>query len=220
VGGNWTGFDTEFAQLVGEKLGFEVEFQLIEWSQKFAELDSGAIDAIWNGFTATASENGVPRIELADMSYSYMLNTQCVVIKADRAQEFKSPGDFAGKTVAAEAGSAGEEEALGLIGDNGKVIGVLAQINTFMEVKSGAVDAAVVDVILAKQITGSGDYADLTIAFELDPEVYAIGFRKGDTLRDDVNKAMKELFDAGTILELAKKYGVDATLQLDTNFGK
>ena len=220
VGGNWTGFDTEFALLVGQKLGMEVEFQLIEWSQKFAELDSGAIDAIWNGFTATASENGVPRINMCDMSYSYMLNTQCVVVRADRAQEIRSANDAAGKTFAAEAGSAGESEAQDLVGDSGTVIGVLAQINTFMEVKSGAVDGAVVDVILARQLTGSGDYADLTIAFELDPEMYAIGFRKGDELRDKVNGAMKELYDAGTLLELAQKYGVDDRLFLDTSYGR
>ena len=219
--GKWVGFDTEFAQLVGEKLGMDVEFQLIDWGNKFIELDSGAIDAIWNGFTATASEaDGTPRINLCDMSYSYMLNTQCLVVRSERAGEFKSEADVAGKTVAAEAGSAGESAAADLIGDKGKVIGVAAQINTFMEVKSRAVDGAVIDVILARQLTGTGDYADLTIAFELDPEVYAIGFKKGSALRDKVNQAMKELYDAGTLLELAKKYEVDANLELDFNYGK
>jgi polar amino acid transport system substrate-binding protein len=122
--------------------------------------------------------------------------------------------------LAAESGSAGEEYAQDLVGDAGSVIGVSQQINSFLEVMSGAVDGAVVDVILAKQLTGSGDYADLIIAFELDPEAYAIGFRKGDPLRDRVNGAMKELFDDGTVLELAKKYGVDANLVLDTTFGR
>ena len=220
VGGTWTGFETEFAQLVGEKLGMEVEFQLIEWSQKFAELDSGAIDAIWNGFTATASENGVPRMELCDVSYSYLLNTQCLVVRTDKLQELGTPDALAGKTLTAEAGSAGEEAADDLVGESGKVVGVLAQINSFLEVKSGAVDGAVVDVILAQQIAGTGDYADLVIAFELDPEVYAVGFRKGDDLRNKVNKAMKELYDAGTLLEIAKKYGVDQNLVLDTSFGQ
>jgi len=219
--GKWTGFDTEFAQLVGQKLGMEVEFQLIEWSQKFSELDSGAIDAIWNGFTATAKESdGTPRINLCDMSYSYMLNTQCLVVRNDKAGTLRTVGDLAGKTLAAESGSAGESEAESLVGSGGTVIGVAAQINTFLEVKTGAVDGAVVDVILARQITGAGDYSDLVIAFEMDPEVYAVGFRKGDALRDKVNQAMKELYDEGKLLELAKKYGVDDNLVLDTSFGK
>ena len=220
--GNWTGFDTEFALLVGEKLGLKVEFQLIEWSQKFAELNSKAIDAIWNGFTATANEpDGTPRITLCDMSYSYMLNTQSVVVRTNRSAEFTSIENLAGKTLAAEAGSAGETKAKGFVGETGTIIGTPAQINTFMEVKSGAVDGAVIDIILAKQIVGTGDYTDLVIAdITLADEVYAIGFRTGDTLRDKVNGAMKELYEDGTLMEIAIKYGLDERLELDLNFGK
>ena len=220
--GNWTGFDTEFATRVAEKLGLKVEFQLIEWSQKFAELNSRAIDAIWNGFTATANEpDGTPRINLCDMSYSYMLNTQCVVIRANRAMEFTSVDSLAGKTLAVEAGSAGETKAKGLVGDNGRIIGAPAQINTFMEVKSGAVDGAVIDVILANQIAGSGDYADLAIAdISLGDEVYAIGFRKGDALRDRVNQAIKELYEDGTLAAIAAKYDLAERLVLDMYFGQ
>jgi len=219
--GKWVGFDTEFAQIVAEKIGLKAEFQLIDWSNKFIELESKSIDAIWNGFTATASENGIPRINLCDMSYSYMLNTQCVVIKSEREAEFRSLVSLTGKTLAAEAGSAGETKAKELAGDNGKIIGVPAQINSFMEVKSGAVDGAVIDVILAQQITGSGDYTDLTIAnIDLGAEVYAIGFRKGDALRNKVNAAMKELYDDGTLFLIARKYGVDERLFVDTGFGR
>ena len=219
--GNWTGFDTEVAILIANKLGLKAEFQLIEWSQKFAELNSRNIDAIWNGFTATASENGVPRIQLCDMSYSYMLNTQAVVIRTNRAREFTSRASLVGKRIAAEAGSAGESAAKELGGASGRIIGVPAQINSFMEVKSGAVDCAVVDIILARQITGSGDYSDLTIAnIPLADEVYAIGFRRGDPLRNRVNQALKELYDNGTLRTIARKYGLEQNLVLDTNFGR
>ncbi|MCL2174731.1 MAG: transporter substrate-binding domain-containing protein [Treponema sp.] len=219
--GNWTGFDTEFAKLVGEKLGLKVEFQLIDWGNKFIELDSKAIDAIWNGFTATANEaDGTPRVNLCDMSYSYMLNTQSVVVRASRAAEFTSIENLAGKTIAVEAGSAGETKAKEYVTDSGKIIGAPAQINTFMEVKSGASDAAIIDIILAQQITGSGDYSDLVIAdIPLPSEVYAIGFRKGDALRDKVNKAMLELYDDGVLHELAEKYNLIDNFVIDTHFG-
>jgi len=219
--GNWTGFDTEFALLVGEKLGLEVEFQLISWAQKFTELNAGAIDAIWNGFTATANEpDGTPRITLCDMSYSYMLNTQCIVVRVDRLAEFTSEADLAGKSLAVESGSAGESKARNLVGEEGSTIGVLQQINTFLEVMTGAADGAVIDVILANQLTGSGDYANLAIAFELGPEVYAIGFRMGDPLRDKVNQAMVELYEEGILHEIAQKYGLEDRLVLDRTFGQ
>jgi len=215
--GEWTGFDTEFARLVGEKLGMEVEFQEIEWENKYSELEAGTINCIWNGFTANSDEADQKRSEYVDFSYSYMLNQQCVVVTADKVGNFKSVDDLKGKTVAAEKGSAGENFAIEAVGDSGSIIDSAAQINTFIEVKSGAVDCAVVDILLARKIVGLGNYADLVIAnITLDSEVYAVGFKKGSSLTQKVNKAMKELFDEGKMEELAKKYGLENSLELDT----
>ncbi|MCL2627181.1 MAG: transporter substrate-binding domain-containing protein [Oscillospiraceae bacterium] len=219
-GGVWTGFDTEFALEVGKRLGMEVEFQLIDWAQKFTELNAGSIDAIWNGFTATAEENGVPRITLADMSYSYMLNTQCVIVHKDRLSELSTAEALSGLTIAAEAGSAGEGKAKNLAGDDGTYIGVSQQINTFLEVMTGAVDAAVIDYIMAEQLAGTGDFADIAISFDLGPEVFAIGFRQGDSLRDKVNLMIVELYEEGFLMELAIKYGIESRLVLDKTFGQ
>jgi len=217
--GNWTGFDTELALLVGRKLGMTVEFQEIEWANKYQELEAGTINAIWNGFTANAFEDGTPRSSMVDFSYSYMLNQQCVVIKADRAGEFTSIEALNGKTAAVESGSAGESAAKAAIGDSGSIVGSPAQINTFLEVKSGAVDFAMIDILLAQRITGTGDYSDLIIAdITLDYEVYAIGFKKGNALRDKVNNVLKELNDDGTLMELAVKYRLEDSIILDTNF--
>jgi polar amino acid transport system substrate-binding protein len=217
--GNWTGFDTDLAILVGEKLNLKVEFQEIEWAAKYQELEAGTITVIWNGFTANAVENGRPRSDMVDFSYSYLRNQQCVVVRVDKASEFRSVQALAGRTAAAESGSAGESFVKGVVGDNGRVIGTPAQINTFLEVKSGAVDFAVVDILLAQRLAGLGDYFDLMIAdITLDFEVYAIGFPKGSELRDKVNQALKEIYDEGKMMELARKYGLEDSLVLDTNF--
>jgi len=220
--GEWTGFDTEFALLVGDRLGLEVEFQLIDWSLKFVELDSGAIDAIWNGFTATANEpDGTPRSDLCDMSFSYLLNTQSIVIRAEDADKFTSIEDLEGMTLAAEAGSAGATKAKDFVGEDGKVIEAPDQIATFLEVKTGASDGAIIDIILAEEFAGKGDYEDLAIAaIELPVEVYAIGFRQGSALRDRVNEIMAELYEEGKLLEIATKYGLADRLVLDKTFGQ
>jgi polar amino acid transport system substrate-binding protein len=219
--GNWTGFDTEFAMLVGGKLNMPVEFQEIQWAQKFTELQAGSINCIWNGFSGntTESDTGKKRSEYVDLSYGYMLNQQCVVVKAERVGEFKSIGDLAGKSAVAETGSAGDTVAKEAVGDSGSFVGAKAQIDAFTEVKAGSVDCAVVDVLLAKSMVGSGNYSDLAIAeFELDAEIFAVGFKKGSELKNRVNKAMKELNDEGKLLELAKKYGLENSLFLDLNF--
>ncbi len=218
--GNWTGFETEFAQEVGKILGMEVKFQEIDWGQKYTELNSGKITCIWNGFTRNSSDkiNGeeVNREDLVDFSYSYMLNQQCIVVKKDRLAEFATEEALAGKSVAVEAGSAGASYAETAVGENGTVNEFTAQINTFNEVKSGASEFAVVDILLAKNICGQGDFADLAIveSIQLDSEIYAIGFKKGSDLTAKVNDAIKQLNENGKLLELAEKYGLENSLQV------
>lgn len=209
--GNWTGFESEFAMAVGELIGMKVEFQEIDWGQKYFELESGTIDCIWNGFTANSSDNGTPRSELVDFSYGYMLNQQCVVIKKDNADIYKTEADLAGKKAGVESGSAGEAYATEFIGDNGSMEKYPAQNKAFLEVKTGAVDFAVMDIVLAQNVCGQGDYADLMIveSIVLESEVYAVGFEKGSELTAKVNEAIKTLFENGTMDKLAKKYNFE-----------
>lgn len=217
--GTWTGFETEFAQEVGKLIGMDVEFQIIDWAQKYNELESGAIDCVWNGFTANSNDeiNGVStkRSDIVDFSYGYMLNQQCIVTKAENVKNITSPEDLAGKTACVEGGSAGASYAA-TVTDADKILATTAQINAFAEVKSGAVDFTVVDIILAKNICGKGDYADLAIveAIELDSEIYAVGFKKGSELTAKVNEAIITLQENGKLMELAKKYGFENVLQI------
>ena len=216
--GTWTGFETEFAQAVGKKLDMDVEFQIIDWGQKYNELNSGAIDCVWNGFTANSSDDGIKRSDLVDFSYGYMLNQQCIVTKAANVDAFKTEADLKGKTACVEGGSAGAAYAESVT-DADKIFSTTAQINAFTEVKSGAVDFIVVDILLAQNICGNGDYADLAIvdAIELDSEIYAVGFKKGSDLTEKVNKAIKELEADGTLMDLAKKYGFENVLKITEN---
>jgi polar amino acid transport system substrate-binding protein len=203
---------------VGEIIGMEVEFQEIVWEQKYNELNSGAIDCIWNGFTANSSDNGVKRSELVDFSYGYMLNQQCIVVKASELATYTDEAALAGKKACVEGGSAGEAYAKSVT-DEANVVKTTAQINAFTEVKSGAVQFAVVDIVLAQNICGKGDYTDLAIvdAITLDSEIYAIGFRKGSELTAKVNAAIKQLEEDGTLAALAKKYGFENVLQVTEN---
>ena len=217
--GSWTGFETEFAQEVGKLIDKEVEFQIIDWNQKYNELNSGAIDCIWNGFTANSSDkvNGTEtkRSDLVDFSYGYMLNQQCIVAKADNVKNITSEKDLKGKTACVEGGSAGASYAA-TVTDEDKIVAAPAQIDAFKEVKSGAAEFAVVDIILAKNICGKEDYKDLAIveAIELDSEIYAVGFKKGSDLTAKVNEAIKTLEKNGKLMEIAKKYGFENSIQV------
>lgn len=216
--GKLVGFDTEFAEAVCKKLGYEPVFQLIDWGNKYLELSSGAIDCIWNGFTANcADDDGIQRTDKVDISYYYMNNEQCVVVKTTDLDKYSTAESLAGKKVAAENGSAGEGVAKDLAGDSGEFLGVTSQMNTLTELMSGAVDFVVIDKTMAKSIVGKGDYTSLSIAssIEIEAEKYAIGFSKGSELTAQVNSAIKELAADGTLASLAEKYGLSNYLITD-----
>ena len=212
--GELVGFDTDLAKAVFGNLGYEVMFQLIDWSARYTDLNAGTIDCIWNGFTCNSTDDdGVLRSEKVDFSYNYMENRQVVVAKADSG--IATAADLAGKVAGVENGSAGESYAKGFA--DVMVTGFDYQTTALFEVKSGTVDFAVLDAQLAKSYCGKGDYADIAIVDGLssDVEYYAIGFEKGSELTAKVNAELEKLAADGTIAALAEKYGVSNTAITD-----
>ncbi|MDO4743652.1 MAG: transporter substrate-binding domain-containing protein [bacterium] len=208
--GNLIGYDTDLAKAVFEDLGYKVLFQEIVWENKYSELNSGAINCIWNGFTCnTSDDDGVMRSEKVDFSYNYMENRQVVVVKNDSG--IAAVADLNGKIGCAESGSAGETYARDFEGTTFKPF--TKQTDCLFEVNAGTADFAVVDAQLAKSYAGKGDYSALTIVDALSSEVeyYAIGFMKGSELTAKVNKELEKLGKDGTIEKLAEKYGVANT---------
>ena len=215
--GNFVGFDTEYAKAVADYLGVEVEFEVITWSKKYVELESGTVDCLWNGFTSNSSDDGVARSEKVDFAVGYANNYQCVVVNTDRVSidDFGNAAALAGKTCAVEGGSAGEAYAKSVT-DESKIVVKDAQTDAFTELKAGTVDFIVVDVLLANRKCGTGDFAAIQKAFEVEDnkELYGIGFRKGSSFTAKVNEATKALINDGengelsTLEKLSEKYGV------------
>lgn len=75
--GEWIGFDADMARLVAEKLGVACEFVVIEWDAKIMELDSKAIDVVWNGMTLNESV-----LEAMNCTNPYCNNAQVIVLPA------------------------------------------------------------------------------------------------------------------------------------------
>ncbi len=199
--GNFTGFDTELATAVCEKLGVEPEFVEINWDTKIVELDAKSIDCIWNGMTLTDDI-----MENTATTQAYAKNAQVVVVKD--GTDYTSTADLVGKTVVAEAGSAGEaaiaeDENLA----QADYISKSVQTDCLMEVAAGTADAAVLDLTLANAMIGEGtDYAGLKIVDELNAEEYGVAFRKGSDAAAAVDAAFEELKADGTMQALADKY--------------
>ncbi len=201
--GEWTGFDAEFARAVAAELGVEVEFIEIDWDNKFFELESGAIDCIWNGMTINDEA-----LKNADVSDPYVLNAQVVVMDKSKLADYPDPASMVDLTFAAEASSAGEMAITDIVGA-AKCTSVLTQSDALLEVASGSADACVIDITMANAMTGEGtSYAELGYAVKLTSEEYGIAFRQGSDLTAKVNDLMAAMKADGTLQALADKYSL------------
>ena len=205
--GKLTGFDTEFAEAVCEKLGVKPEFVEINWDTKFVTLDANQIDCIWNGMTISDEVKAN-----CDVSKAYVKNAQVVVMAEDKISDYKDVESLKGLKFAAEAGSAGEA-AIKENGLDAAYAPVAAQTDALLAVIGGQADACVIDITMAKSMTADGtSYDSLGYSLELTSEEYGIGFRKDSDLTAKVDAIIDELKADGTLDALAEKYELNLAL--------
>ena len=201
--GDYTGFDLELAEAVCEIYGWKLVKTPINWDAKDTELNSGAIDCIWNGFTMNGREDQYT------FSVPYVDNSQVFVVAEDSG--ITSKEDLAGKVVGVQKDSSalaalqGDEKALA---DTFADLPQYADYNTgFMDLEAGAIDALALDIGVANYQIASRGSGYVVLDEYLSTEQYGIGFKKGnDELKDTVEKTLLEMADDGTFMEIAKKY--------------
>ena len=208
--GEYVGFDLDLAQEVADRNGYELVKRPIDWNSKDMELDSGAIDCIWNGFTINGRENDYT------WSSAYTDNSQVVVVKSDSS--INQLSDLAGKTVAVQADSSalaaftGEdatEENIALCASFKKLMQIGDYNSAFMELEVGSVDAICMDIGVAGYQIANRKDAFRILEEQVSSEQYGIGFKLGNTeLRDTVEETLKEMVADGTFDRIASKWGL------------
>ena len=206
--GSYTGFDLDLAAEVASRLGLEFVAQPIAWDSKDQELASGNIDCIWNGFTISGREDEYTWTE------PYMSNNQVVVVNA--GSDISTLADLAGAVVAVQKDSSGLaalEENTELLDSFAELVQVDDYLNAMMELESGAVDAIVMDEIVARyQIQEAGSNF-VVLEESVASEEYGVGFALGnEELRDQVQAALEEMAADGTLAEISNEwFGEDIT---------
>jgi len=206
--GETTGFDVELAQAVCDYYGWEYQGVPINWDAKDAELESGSIDCIWSGFTKSPDRE--PKFAWSE---PYSINT--IKIMVMDGSDIKSKDDLAGKKVGVQGSTSAQEmmetaEAEGGCKELADTFASTEVYDTYTiainDLQAGAIDAIAIDVTTGNYQMGKADglkYIDEDIC----DEIYAIGFRTGDTaLRDKVNEALAALAEDGTMDAIGKKY--------------
>lgn len=197
--GELTGFDVEIVKEIAKRLDVEPVFMETQWDAMFAGLDSKRFDLV-------ANQVGIrpDRQEKYDFSDPYITSAGVLVKHVDNeavtsfenieglkaAQSMTSNYADIAKSYGAEiVGVEGFNQAIELI--NSKRADVTINDNlSFLDFKKHKPDAPV------------------EIAAKLDDASQSgLMFRKGsETLVDEVNKALKEMIEDGTYLEISEKW--------------
>lgn len=202
----YVGFDLDLAAEVCERNDWELVKMPIDWDSKDMELNSGAIDCIWNGFTMNNRE------DVYTWSEPYVDNSQVFVVAADSG--ITSVADLAGKVVLVQADSSALYALEGE--DMADVTATFAQLeqvpeyNTaFLNMEAGAADAVAMDIGVANyQIESRGDQF-IILEEAISSEQYGIGFKLGnEALRDTVQDTLDEMVADGTFAQIAETWGL------------
>lgn len=205
--GEYVGFDLDLAAEVCARNNWELVKQPIDWDSKDMELNSGAIDCIWNGFTINGRENDYT------WTVPYVDNSQIFVVKA--GSDIKTLADLKGKTVLVQAKSSAldalkDDDHKELLASLGNLDEVPEYNTAFLNLEAGSGDAIAMDIGVAKyQLESRGSDKFVILDEPLSKEQYGIGFKKGnEVLRDTVQKTLVEMAAAGKLAEIAKKWGL------------
>lgn len=195
---NIEGFDIDLMNDIGEKIGREVEYIDTSFDTIFTDLANGKFDAVIAASTITAD-----REKTVDFSDPYYEANQALLVTP--GSDIASTADLGGKTVAVQDGTTGESYANDET-DAGTVNGFPQGPQVVQAVVNGQADAGIMDEPAAQDALDKSGGFEIAESISTN-ELYGIAFAPDDdSLREEVNSALKELKDDGTLEDLYAKW--------------
>lgn len=185
------GIDISVAQYVADELGLTMQVENMSFDNLLTSLDKGDFDIV-----LSAMEAAPERLENADFSDPYYTDVPpAILVKADKADQYKTLADFSGKYVGAQTATT----KLDMVNDIEGVtpVALSSVLDLVNELVYDKVDAILVDGGVAQQYADANP--DLVIA-EASSELgtaspYCIAVAKGDPkgLLDGINAALAKM---------------------------
>ncbi len=219
AGGNmvYGGIDISVAQYVADEMGLTMQVENMSFDNLLASLDKGDFDIVLSAMEATPE-----RLENADFSDPYYTDVPpAILVKADKADQYKTLADFSDKYVGAQTATT----KLDMVNDMEGVtpVPLSSVLELVNELVYNKVDAILVDGGVAQQYADANP--DLVIA-EASSELgeaapYCIAVAKGDPkgLLDGINAAIAKmaaenkietfLADADSLADVAVEVSAD-----------
>ena len=214
--GTPAGIDVEIATEAFRRMGYAARFEVIDWEQKTALVESGAIDCIWGCFSMQGRET------LYRWAGPYMVSRQVVAVNADSS--IQSLSDLAGKTVMVQ--STTKPEGIFLSGSDPRI----PQTVEVFSIEDRSVQYAMlacgyVDAIAAHETAILQYMKDNNAVFRILEEPLlvtglGVAFAKNDSrgLDHQLNDAFAQMREDGTLERIVGKYLEHASqyLEVDT----
>jgi ABC-type amino acid transport substrate-binding protein len=195
--GNYTGFDVELMEAIGEKIGREAQFEDTSFDTIFLDLAKGNFEAVASAATITDE-----REKTVDFTNPYYLSEQAILI--EEGGSIDSVEALNGAKVGVQQGTTGQEfvEEKGEAGELRKYPQGPDAVNAL---KTGAVEAVVMDIPVAENAEEAGG-VEISAAIPTEEE-YGFAVAQGETeLLEQLNEGLKETIDDGTYAKLYEKW--------------
>ena len=200
--GTAVGFDLDIAHALCEKMGAECSVVTSDWDGIIPALNTRRFDFIVASMSITDE-----RKRAVDFTDPYYTNKLQFVAPKD--SDFQVSEDYLkGKTIGAQRATiAGQwlEEDLGDLVD---IRLYDTQENAYLDMASGRIDGVLADVFVQYEWLQSEAGSDFEFKGDpvFDDDKIGIAVRKGDPLRERLNKALKEIVEDGTYEKINAKY--------------
>lgn len=195
------GFDIDLANRIAETLDFELQVVGMDFSGLIPALQAGRVDFVMAGMTPTEE-----RLQNADFSDIYFEAQNTIV--APQGSGLTDTSTLAGKRVGVQLGSIQEGAAQELAeADPSIEVVALNKIGEMIqEIKSGRIDAAIIEDTVAAGFTASNPDLEFSVIPSDGPSGSAVAFPKGSDLVEDFNRVLAELAANGEIEALVVKW--------------
>jgi polar amino acid transport system substrate-binding protein len=214
---NVTGHDGELSRRISAKLGRPIEFVDMKFSALIPALQSGKVDMIVAGMTATAE-----RRKSVDFSESYFENSQVIIVKKSveekpsstgNSVKLKSIDDIKDKRIGVLLGSVHDTYAMKNY-PNATVLQYKSPSELILAVRSGKVDAAMYTHETLQEILRADN--DLTLLGDtLFSVPIAMGFNKSNgALREKFNVFLKKINNDGTFNDMVNRWVKNGTTEM------
>ena len=214
--GTPAGIDVEIATEAFRRMGYAARFEVIDWEQKTALVESGAIDCIWGCFSMQGRET------LYRWAGPYMVSRQVVAVNADSS--IQSLSDLAGKTVMVQSTS--KPESIFLSGSDPRIPQTVEVFSIEdRNVQYAMLACGYVDAIAAHETAILQYMKDNNAVFRILEEPLlvtglGVAFAKNDSrgLDHQLNDTFAQMREDGTLERIVGKYLEHASqyLEVDT----